>query len=346
MVASQLRRQRQRRNALMLGLAVMTLLLIGLEHQLGLHEGTRAVRYFSLLPVLAGAALLPPVPLLVLGVFVLSAQQLEGQLHPLLDNPEADLRLMGRVLVIGACLWISSLRRGLQERNRELRVQLMNSLRASALAHEIRQPLTVILLTSRELLRNFEHQDSPDPACTAAAGMLHEASEQLDATIRSMASLLRSMKTEQRPVDLAAVLAGALVALEPQLRSSHTLLKSQGTDRPLQVIGDGEQLKIACGNLLRNALEAMESVEPSRRRLLVSLEHHSDLASLMVADSGPGLPCGLDELMNQTSSKPNGMGLGLWIVQTIAQHHGGVLEASRSRELGGAELRFSLPYRR
>ena len=345
MLTDQAERQRHIK-ALLLALAAMTVLLIWLEHLLGLHEGTRAVRYFSLLPVLAGAALLKPRPLLLVGVFVLAAQQLEGRIHPLLDNPEADLRLMGRILVVGTCVWISTLRVGLQRRNREMRVQLINSLRASALAHEIRQPLAVIQLSSRQLLRNFEHQEGADPACSAAMEQLHEAAEQLDVRTRAIATLLRSVKTDQRMVDLAAVLNGAMAALEAQLTNSQALLLSDGMDRSIHVIGDGEQLNIACANLLRNALEALETVKPSRRRLLVSLERINDQACLTVADSGPGLPAALDDLLNRASAKSNGMGLGLWIVQTIAQHHGGVLQGERSRTLGGAELKLTVPCRR
>jgi len=336
----------QRRHVIAVALAVMTLLLISLEHHLGLHEGTRAVRYFSLLPVLVGAALLRPLMVLLLGVFVLSAQQLEGLLHPLLNNPEAGLRLVGRILLIASCVWISSLKVGLQQRNQEIRVQLINSLRASALAHEIRQPLAVILLSSRELLRYSEYQDAPDPASAATLERLQEAAEQLDATSRTMATLLRSVRTEQRPLDLAGVVRNALTTIEPLLASHRTQLSRKGTDHPVEVIGDGQQLNIACANLLRNAIEAMEHVAPSRRRLQVSLERIDDQACLTVSDSGPGLPCSLDALLNRASTKPNGMGLGLWIIQTIAQHHSGVLEARRSQTLGGAELQIILPCRR
>lgn len=327
-------------------LAALTLLFLAIEHHLGLHEGNRAVRYFSLIPMLAGAALLRPVQLLPLGLFILSAQQIEGLQHPNLDNPEAVLRLTGRILILVTCLWISRLRVALQRRNLEMKVQLVNSLRASTLAHEIRQPLSVILLSSRELLRIQEAQQSSDPAGAATLGRLHQAAEQLDNTTRAMATLLRSVKTERGGrVDLAAVVRTTLSVLEPQLITGGIRLQRQGLEQPLPLRGDGEQLRIACSNLIRNALDAVQSADPARRQLCVSLEQQADRACLCVSDTGPGLPCGLDELLDRASSKPNGMGLGLWIVHTIAQHHGGVLEAGRSRKLGGAELRLSLPLR-
>lgn len=334
----------RREITLVLPLAGLVLLLLSLEHHLGLHDGTRAVRHFSLLPVLIGAALLRPVPLALLALFTLGVQEVEASLfHPLLENPEANLRLLGRLLTVGACVWISILRIDLQRSNQALKTQLLNSRRASALAHEIRQPLAVILLNSRTLLRNLEHQDGPDPAAAVSLGGLHEAAEQLDATTRAMAMLLRGDTLANNRVDLAAVVNAALGALGARLLSSGTQLQRQGTEGPLMVIGDAGPLEIACGNLLRNAIEALEAQQPSRRILRVSMAIVGERALLRVADSGPGLPCGLEPLLERSSGKPDGMGMGLWIVQTIAQHYGYALEADRCRSLGGAELRLNLP---
>lgn len=327
-----------------LPLAGLVLLLLSLEHLLGLHDGMRAFRHFSLLPVLLGAGLLRPAALVILALFTLGAQEFEASLlHPLLENPEANLRLMGRLLTVGACLWISLLRMDLQRSNQDLKTQLLNSRRASALAHEIRQPLAVILLNSRNLLRDLEHRDGPDPAEKVLLGVLHEAAEQLDATTRAMALLLRGGRVSQESVDLAAVVNAALSAMDARLLRSGIQLQRQELEAPVMVIGDAGPLGVACGNLLRNAIEALEEQQPSQRILRVSIAFVGERALLRVADSGPGLPCDLELLLERSSSKPNGMGMGLWIVQTIAQQYGYALEASRCRSLGGAELQLTLP---
>ncbi|MFO7627961.1 MAG: ATP-binding protein, partial [Prochlorococcaceae cyanobacterium] len=152
----------------------------------------------------------------------------------------------------------------------------------------------------------------------------------------------RSVKTDHVRLDLAAVVKSALLSLRPLLQSSAAELTSSDLDHPLPLIGDAEQLRIACGNLLSNGLEALQMVPPSQRRLLVKLESRDGQATLTVADSGSGLPQEQIEQMILASTKSDGMGLGLFIAQAIARNHGGDLLAYRSLELGGAELRLTL----
>jgi signal transduction histidine kinase len=123
-------------------------------------------------------------------------------------------------------------------------------------------------------------------------------------------------------------------------------LRAVGLDAPLWIQGDGEQLGIAAANLLRNACDALALVAPGQRQLLVRLQRQRTRACFTVADSGPGLPQHLAGLQAHGSAKLGGMGLGLVIVQAIAEAHGGELLAGRSRALGGAELRLRLPSRR
>jgi len=96
-------------------------------------------------------------------------------------------------------------------------------------------------------------------------------------------------------------------------------------------------------NLLRNAREALETLPPEQRRLLVSLETRIGKAVLTVADSGPGFDPQVLEALPLATTKPDGTGLGLFVVQTTAENHGGVLRFGRSAELGGAEVRLELP---
>jgi len=226
----------------------------------------------------------------------------------------------------------------------ELRRQLAASLEACTLSHEIRQPLSLLQLQSRQLLQRLEG-GGIDPAAlreelTALAG----TAEQINGTIVSMLSLLRSGTAIQEPLDLAVVVRAAITALRPRLDAASVRCMLEGLDRPAPLLGNPVQLRIACGNLLINSLEALEACPPPQRRILVRLERSgATTLTLRVADSGPGLQGRSLQSLTLASSKSEGMGLGLFTTALIAEQHRGSLAAGASSVLCGAELRLALP---
>ena len=226
----------------------------------------------------------------------------------------------------------------------ELRRQLAASLEACTLSHEIRQPLSLLQLQSRQLLQHLEG-GGIDPVnlreeLTALAG----TAEQINGTIVSMLSLLRSGTAIQEPLDLAVVVRAAITVLRPRLDAASVRCVLEGFDRPAPLLGNPVQLRIACGNLLINSLEALEACPPPQRRILVRLERSgATTLTLRVADSGPGLQGRSLQSLTLASSKSEGMGLGLFTTALIAEQHRGSLAAGASAALGGAELRLALP---
>ncbi|MBK9349134.1 MAG: GHKL domain-containing protein [Sulfuritalea sp.] len=97
-------------------------------------------------------------------------------------------------------------------------------------------------------------------------------------------------------------------------------------------------------NLVRNAIEAMTEVVPSRREIVIQTRlFESDSVEVEVADTGPGIEGGLiDQVFDQFfTTKPEGVGMGLAISRSIIESHGGKIRAESSRD-GGAILRFTL----
>lgn len=226
----------------------------------------------------------------------------------------------------------------------ELRRQLAASLEACTLSHEIRQPLSLLQLQCRQLLQRLEGAGI-DPASlrrelTAVAG----TAEQINATIVSMLSLLRSGTAIQEQLDLSGVVRAAITALRPRLDGASVRCLLEGGECPVALLGNPVQLRIACGNLLINSLEALEACPPSQRRIVVRLERRGPTSlTLRVADSGPGLQGRSLQSLTLASSKSEGMGLGLFTTALIAAQHHGSLAVGASSELGGAELRLTLP---
>src|SRR5215469_5163259 len=112
------------------------------------------------------------------------------------------------------------------------------------------------------------------------------------------------------------------------------------------VVGHHVQLEEVVANLVRNANEAMEAVEPDRRALIVRTRFNSSdkTVILEVEDSGPGIdPERLRSIFDAfVTTKVHGTGLGLAICRMIAEGHGGQLTAS-SDGRSGARFQFVLP---
>ena len=222
--------------------------------------------------------------------------------------------------------------------------KLKSSLQAAAVAHEINLPLSTLLLNSKLLLEQGNAPLSPplqEPLRAIAAN-----ADAVVATIEKMRSLLRNVQTHHQLLNLAHVTRNALLYAAPSLKAAGVTVQRQGLDQSWAVMGDAAQIQIAVVNLLRNALEALESagdgVDGAPATVVVGLERDADTVVLTVADNGPGFPAPETALEPLATSKPTGSGLGLFVVQTTMDNHHGRVVVGRS-PLGGAAVRLIFP---
>ncbi len=211
--------------------------------------------------------------------------------------------------------------------------KLKSSLAASAVAHEINQPLSRILLKARMTLeKSSEARDTLQPIIADA--------ERVVTTIEKMRVLLRNVETKHHPVDLAQVVRSSLFQIKQLLSRAKIHVNYAKPAQDCMVRGDDVQLQMAVTNLLRNAIDAIIHHGGDQREIAIDLIHTPGKIVLVVGDSGPGWPGGtLDEVLLNTS-KPAGAGIGLYIVKTTVEHHRGTIEVGRS-PLGGAEFRLT-----
>jgi len=252
----------------------------------------------------------------------------------------------------------------IQQRESELRQALRASLAAAAVGHEIKQPLSTIRLLCQQAKRS-----EPSSELRPLLAQLDNESSRVARTVESMRMLLSNVQTIQEPLDLASAASNAITYTHHQRRVLEVGFTAEGVHglpldaSPLPVMGDPVQLQIAIGNLLRNGAEAAATMPVGRRgvrlrlqRLSASAEHPHGLAGLEVADSGPGLARleqndqGADagrELGRQPlrTTKAGGSGLGLFVVRSTLEQHGGWLQAGRCPDLGGAAVSLWLPLR-
>lgn len=215
---------------------------------------------------------------------------------------------------------------------------------ASALAHELNQPLTAVsnwILAARRTLKT-QVPDAP----AVIADFMDKAIDQAGRAgeiIRRLRSFIERGETERRGEDINKVIeeAAALAMVDAKeigVRATFDF----APDVPLVWI-DKVQVQQVVVNLVRNAIEAMS--ESPRRFLSISTASVDDaMVEVTIADSGPGLPPDVAARLFQpfTTTKQLGMGLGLSISRSIIDNMGGRLRADPNPE-GGLIFRFTLP---
>lgn len=217
-----------------------------------------------------------------------------------------------------------------------LEKKLKTSLNAAAVAHEINQPLSRILLRAR---MNLERSKGGDDQMLRA---LIDDAERVVSTIAKMKALLRNVESVQEDVDLNQILASALHQLKSAIRATKAKVVQIGPEQVCLVRGDAAQLKMVFVNLVQNALDAVGNSRRKRKQISIESVVRDGCIDIVVGDSGPGWPGGtLDEMLLSTS-KPGGSGIGLYVVKTAVENHRGRIVIGNS-SIGGAEFRISFP---
>jgi PAS domain S-box-containing protein len=230
-----------------------------------------------------------------------------------------------------------------RQAERLMEQKLRSSLTAAAVAHEINQPLSAILLHAR-LARGRPGSGGGSRPGAELAGCLDALMEEAERVVtitEKMRCLLRNVHTEARPLDLVTVAESALLYLRPRLEAGGVEVLREGLEQPAWIAGDADQLQVAVSNLVRNALEALRgSADP--RRVAVAIGRGPQGVELRIGDSGAGIPEGVIAGLPLITTKPDGSGIGLFVVGTTVDNHGGVLQFGTS-PLGGAEVRLAFP---
>jgi two-component system, LuxR family, sensor kinase FixL len=214
---------------------------------------------------------------------------------------------------------------------------------ASALAHELNQPLSAIanyMKGSRRLLENIS-----DPQAVMIREAMDKAAEQslrAGQIIRRLRDFVARGETERRIESLKKLVeeASALALVGAKDRGVRV---TYALDPRLDlVLADKVQIQQVVLNLMRNAIESMEQSE--RRDLVVSTERGDDgMAIVKIADTGTGIAPEIAGQLFQpfVTTKSQGLGVGLSISRTIVESHGGRIWVE-SNPGGGTVFRFTL----
>jgi C4-dicarboxylate-specific signal transduction histidine kinase len=156
--------------------------------------------------------------------------------------------------------------------------------------------------------------------------------------------LLQKGTTQKGWLDLNHVLVDMLALVQSEIRHAGVSVQTAFAEPLPPVWADHVQLQQVVLNLIVNALEAMTPVLDRPRRLQLRTDVDGPRLRVTVRDTGVGMPPDVRDHMFETfyTTKPQGMGMGLAISQSIIQAHGGQLWAMPNDD-HGATLLFTLP---
>jgi len=255
--------------------------------------------------------------------------------------------------IVGALKIIRDLtvQRHTERRLREVEAELSHTSRltemgemASALAHEISQPLTAA--SNYLAAAGIMLEAANDPAVERARAVVNKAATQITRATDVMSRLRTFVKKggiERRDETVANVIGEAAdLALIGTRENGVKLQLCIAPHLPLVVI-DKIQIQQVVVNLIRNAVQAMQA--SIRRELTIIAEVVEPYRiEISVTDTGPGIAPEIADRLFQpfVTTKPQGMGIGLSICRSIVESHGGQLSVKPNPE-GGTSFHFCLP---
>jgi len=238
-----------------------------------------------------------------------------------------------------------------EARLQELQAELVHMSRltamgemASALAHELNQPLSAIanyMKGSRRLLENRS-----DESATLLRDAMEKAADQAmraGEIIRRLRDFVAHGESERRVEDVKKLVEEASALALVGAKDTGVRVRFAFAPHLDFVLADKVQVQQVLLNLMRNAIEAMEDAET--RDLVVSTAAAPDnMIEISVADTGAGIAPEISAqlFLPFVTTKPQGMGVGLSISRTIIEAHGGSI-AARPNPGGGTIFCFTLP---
>ncbi|MDT4897273.1 MAG: hypothetical protein QOH25_2350 [Acidobacteriota bacterium] len=215
---------------------------------------------------------------------------------------------------------------------------------ASAIAHEIRNPLNYINLTLDHLRTAYAPEDKQKrETFERLAQQLKVEVARINTRISEFLNYSRPSALELRPLDLRAEAEDALRMVEVKAQESGIETRVEQTGEVPLVMGDEEALRSVFTNLIINSLQAIDG-DGGNLTITISAENSGQSARVEVSDTGRGIsPDDIAKVFEPYfSTKDTGTGLGLAIVKKVVDDHGWMISV-KSKQGAGTTFTITLP---
>jgi two-component system, LuxR family, sensor kinase FixL len=290
--------------------------------------------------------------LLVMGWYVVrpATRAIRGQVERL--ESQVAFRTRQLALINDSLRREILVRQEAEIRTRMLAAQLSHSARvstmghfAAALAHEINQPLAAIV--------NYAETCELDLAGTSQSSVdkLRQQIEHIRQTALRAGQIVRRIRNFVRPhldtppveADLNALVADVVEFCRYEAQQAEVQIILVPSENKVMVSVDPIQIQQVLVNLMQNAFQAMIACPPPRRRMQITTSLSGGHVLISVRDSGPGISIDHESLFAPFSTtKTDGLGIGLSICRTIVENHHGQIRVEAS-DASGTSICLSLP---
>jgi two-component system sensor kinase FixL len=287
--------------------------------------------------------------LLAMQLGIIAAVQIEGDAAASLLELQL---LMSALAITGLFLGaVVSERRRARDALEAREAELQRSLRlaaaaetASALAHELNQPLSAIATYVRACALLLERPEENRARLADTMRTVTAEVGRAGEVVRRLRDFFRSGTSRLERVAVADLLQDAAARLAPRLERHRISLALDCAPGLPDVFADRLQIETVLHNLLANAIDAIIAADPPERAIrAAAASTETGAVRVSVSDSGPGLSKEAAENVFRpfATTKPQGMGLGLAISRSIVENHGGRLAVEPAGR--GAQFSFTLP---
>jgi signal transduction histidine kinase len=215
---------------------------------------------------------------------------------------------------------------------------------AAAVAHEVNQPLMAAGTYTRLVTETIASRDADPAAAVEAAKKALAQVDRATQVIRRLRALVRLDRSNRAPFQLEQIVRETIALCKPDLDRAGVSARSALHPRLPPVMVDVLQIEQVLVNLVRNSIEAIvESGKLEGSVLIEAKLAGAEFVEVLVTDSGPGFtPERIENaFLPLSSTKPEGLGIGLPLCRSIIEAHGGQLRLDANPK--GGWIRFTLP---
>jgi Signal transduction histidine kinase len=199
---------------------------------------------------------------------------------------------------------------------------------AAGVAHEIRNPLTVI----RGYVQRMKQKSDNNSPGSGQYTIILEEIDQINKILTAFLSLAKNRRVKIKLHNINHIITNIMPLIEANAAKAGISLRFELSERPLMVYADDKEIRQLVQNLTCNAMEAT----PAKGVLLVKTTLAGNAVCLTIADTGEGIaPWHIEKIFDPFfTTKDNGTGLGLAICKSIIDRHNGSINVQSQRGAG------------